>query len=49
MFLQEAAKGPLRWSSSQAASYIIKKRMKKKKHPVIKPKNKIHFNLSERI
>jgi len=25
MLVQEAAEGPLRWSSSQAASYIIKK------------------------
>jgi len=49
MLVHEAAKGPLRWSSSQAASYIIKKSMKKKKHPVTKPKNKIHIDLSEHI
>jgi len=30
MLVQEAAKGPLRWSSSQAASYIIKKDENKK-------------------
>jgi len=30
MLVQEAAKGPLRWSSSQAASYIIKKKGEEK-------------------
>jgi len=30
MLVQEAAKGPLRWSSSQAASCIIKKGWKRK-------------------
>jgi len=32
MFVQEAAKGPLRWSSSQAATYsILQKKVEKRK------------------
>jgi len=31
MLVQEAAKRPLRWSSSQAASYIIQKKDEKEK------------------
>jgi len=48
--MQEAAKGLLRWSSNQAATYVLYYKTgwnKEKKHPVTKPENKII--LKERI
>jgi len=47
MLVQEAAKGPLRWSSSQVASYITKKVKKASGQSDTKSENQI--NLSERI